>query len=289
MAYAVHVGIMIDIFIMLAISLDLVAGQLGALSMAHAAFYGVGAYSCALIAVRLGGGFLVGVVAGIGAAALLSLMISLPSLRLHGDFLVIATFGFQILAFDFFNNMVEFTGGPSGVTNIPALRLLGFVLRDGLPYLGFTSALALGTYFLAELIKRSPFGRVLRAIREDERFAESIGKSTLSFKVKIFAVSAGLAALAGGCYAYYVSYIDPTSFTVGESVLMIAMVIIGGAGSAWGAVLGAVVLVSLPELLRLANLSSSVAANMREIIYGLLLVVTMAFRPRGLVGSRDFG
>jgi branched-chain amino acid transport system permease protein len=289
MAYMVHVAIVINIFVVLAISLDLVAGQLGALSMAHAAFYGIGAYSAALVGVRLGGDFLIGVLVGITAAALLSLVVSLPSLRLHGDFLVIATFGFQILAFDFFNNMVGFTGGPSGVTNIPALRLLGFTVSGGLSYLCFTLAVAIGAYLLITLIKRSPFGRVLRAIREDEKFAESIGKATLRFKIQTFAVSAGLAAVAGACYAYYISYIDPTSFTIGESVLMIAMVIIGGSGSPWGAVVGAIVLVSLPEVLRFADLSSAVAANMREIIYGLLLVATMIFRPRGLVGTRDFG
>ena len=135
----------------------------------------------------------------------------------------------------------------------------------------------------------SPFGRVLRSIREDEPFAASLGKNTLRFKVTAFAVSAALAASAGGLYAHYNTYIDPSSFTVMESILVVSMVIVGGAGSLWGPVIGAVVLVSLPEALRFVGLPVSVAANVRQILYGGLLVIMIMFRPRGLVGTYVFG
>jgi branched-chain amino acid transport system permease protein len=129
---------------------------------------------------------------------------------------------------------------------------------------------------------------VLHAIREDEVFAKAQGKNTVCFKVTAFAVSAALAAMAGSLYAHYITYIDPTSFTVMESILIISMVIIGGAGSLWGPLVGAVVLVTLPEALRFVGLPSAVAANLRQIIYGSLLVIMMMFRPRGLVGKYGF-
>ncbi len=144
-------------------------------------------------------------------------------------------------------------------------------------------------YLIAGRLVGSPFGRVMHAIREDEVVAKSLGKNTLRFKITVFAVSAALAAMAGSLYAHYISYIDPTSFTVMESILVIAMVIIGGAGSLWGPLIGAFVLVMLPEGLRFLGLPSAVAANLRQIIYGSLLVVMMMVRPRGLVGRYAFG
>jgi len=128
----------------------------------------------------------------------------------------------------------------------------------------------------------------MHALREDEVFAQSLGKNTVRFKVVTFALSTALAASAGSLYAHYITYIDPTSFTVMESILIISMVIIGGAGSLWGPLVGAVVLVTLPEALRFVGLPSAVAANLRQIIYGSLLVVMMMFRPRGLVGKYGF-
>jgi branched-chain amino acid transport system permease protein len=144
-------------------------------------------------------------------------------------------------------------------------------------------------YWVVRQIAESPFGRVLRAIREDELFTRALGKNTLWFKVAAFAVSAALAASAGSLYAHYITFIDPTSFTVMESILVISMVIIGGAGSRLGPLMGAVVLVSLPEALRFLGLPSPVAGNTRQLIYGALLVAMMTLRPRGLVGKYGFG
>jgi branched-chain amino acid transport system permease protein len=151
------------------------------------------------------------------------------------------------------------------------------------------TAIATMTYLIVWRVTTSPFGRVLHAIREDEVFAKALGKNTLWFKITVFAVSAALPASAGSLYAHYITYIAPTSFTVMESILIISMVIIGGAGSLWGPLIGAFVLVTLPEALRFVGLPSAVAANMRQIIYGSLLVVMMMVRPRGLVGRYAFG
>lgn len=134
----------------------------------------------------------------------------------------------------------------------------------------------------------SPFGRVLKAIREDEVFAQALGKNVASYKVLVFVIGAGMAALAGTMYAYYISFIDPTSFTVMESIFIISIVIIGGSGSLWGPVAGSVILVLLPELLRSIGLPSALAANLRQMIYGGMLIAFMMWRPKGLLGEYSF-
>ncbi len=289
MDYLLHVFLMIGIFAILAISLDLVAGHTGLLSISHAAFCGIGAYSSALLTVSFGIPFFGGVIIGAVIAASVSFLISLPSLRMHGDYFVIATFGFQVIFFGIFNNWMAVTHGPLAIPGIPRPSIFGLTIRSQVGFVLLAWAFAGLAYIVVNLITSSPFGRVLHGIREDDVFTKSLGKNTLLFKVTAFAVSAALAASAGSLYAHYITYIDPTSFTVMESIFVISMVIIGGAGSRWGPLVGAVVLVTFPEALRFIGLPSSVAANLRQIIYGALLVIMMLFRPRGLAGKYGFG
>jgi branched-chain amino acid transport system permease protein len=288
MEYLLHILIVCLIYATLAFALDLLAGHTALLSVAQAAFYGLGAYTSALLAVNHGIPFFVGVLAGMTMAVLISFVVSLPSLRLHDDYFVIATFGFQMILFSIFNNWAELTRGPLGIPGIPQPVIFGWHVQSHAEFLILASVFAAFAYFVVCRLTSSPFGRVLHAIREDEVFAKAHGKNTLYFKVTAFAVSAALAATAGSLYAHYITYIDPTSFTVMESILIISMVIIGGAGSLWGPLVGAFVLVTLPEALRFIGLPSAVAANLRQIIYGSLLVIMMMFRPRGLVGKYGF-
>lgn len=289
MDYVLHILILVGIYATLSISLDLLVGHTGLLSIAHAAFYGLGAYTSALLAVQLGAPFPAGVLAGMVMAALVLVVVSLPSLRLHEDYFVIATFGFQMIIFSIFNNWIELTRGPLGISAIPRPVILGWAVQSHFEFVILSALLASFAFFVIRRIITSPFGRVLRAIREDEVFAQAMGKNTLRFKITAFALSAMLAASAGSLYAHYVTYIDPTSFTVMESILVISMVIIGGAGSLWGPMIGAIVLVMLPEALRFLGLPSSAAANLRQIVYGVLLVVMMMMRPSGLMGRYGFG
>jgi branched-chain amino acid transport system permease protein len=288
MEYVLHILVLAAIYTVLSVSLDLLAGHTGLLSLSQAALFGLGAYSSALVTTRLATSVLAGFLVGMIVTVLISFIISLPSLRLSDDYFVIATFGFQMILFSIFNNWIAVTRGPLGITNIPKLSVFGWLISSRVGLLIMALILAALAYAVVILITSSPYGRVLRAIREDETFARALGKSTYQFKVTVFAVSAGLAASAGCFYAHYVTYIDPTSFTVMESILVVSMVIIGGAGSRWGPFVGALVLVTLPEALRLVGLPSVAAANLRQIIYGTLLVVMMMFRPRGLVGRYDF-
>jgi branched-chain amino acid transport system permease protein len=194
-----------------------------------------------------------------------------------------------MLYFCTFKGVIELTHGPLGIPGIPQPVIFGWTIQSQLGFVTLSATLGIFAYFVVGRIATSSFGRVLRAIREDEVFAQAMGKNTLRFKVSAFAVSAALAASAGSLYAHYTTYIDPTSFTVMESILVISMVIIGGAGSRWGPVIGAVVLVTLPEALRFLGLPSAVAANLRQVIYGILLVLMMMVRPQGLVGRYGFG
>lgn len=289
MEYLLHILILVAIYSVLAVSLDMLTGRTGLLSVAHAAFYGLGAYTSALLAVHFGLPFVMGTLVGMIVAVLISFGVSLPSLRLYGDYFAIATFGFQMILFSVFNNWMELTHGSMGVPGIPQPAIFGWKVDTHAEFLALASGVAAFAYLVAWRIAGSPFGRVLHAIREDEMFARAQGKNTLYFKVTAFAVSAALAAMAGSLYAHYTTYIDPTSFTVMESILIISMVIIGGAGSFWGALIGAVVLVTLLEALRFMGLPSGAAANLRQIIYGSLLVIMMMFRPRGLMGRYGFG
>ena len=288
MDYVLHVIVLMGIFAGLAMSLDLLLGHTGVLSIAHAAFYGIGAYSSALLTVRLGMSFSVGVLVGMTTAILISFIVSLPSLRLHDDYLVIATFGFQMIIFSIFNNWIGLTNGPFGISGIPRPFIFGLPVRSEFGFAILSVGFAGLTYLIVTLIISSPFGRVLRGIREDEILTASLGKNTFWFKVGAFAVSASLAALAGSLFAHYVTYIDPTSFTVMESILVISMVIIGGAGSRYGPLIGATVLVLLPEILRFVGLPQSVAQNLRQLLYGVALVVMIVVRPRGIAGQYGF-
>lgn len=289
MDYVLYLLVIIGIFAILSVSLELVAGQTGLVSVAQAAFYGIGAYASALLTVQFHVPFLVGLMAGAGLAAAISLAVSIPSLRLRDDYFVIATFAFQMILFSLLNNWMDVTRGPLGISGIPRADIFGWTATSPFDPLLLTMSFATLAYFIVARISSSPFGRVLHAIREDETFAESLGKNTLRFKIVAFAVSAALAATAGSLYAHFITFIDPTSFTVTESILVLSMVVIGGAGSLWGSLVGAVVLVTLPEALRLIGLPAIEAAILRQVIYGALLVVMMMVRPTGLVGRYGFG
>lgn len=283
-----HILILIGIYVILAESLNLIAGYAGLLSIAHAAFYGVGAYAVALLALRFAAPVWLTVPAALLAAGALGLIVAWPGLRVRDDYFVIATFAFQIIVFSVMNNWVGLTGGPLGLPGIPRPELFGWVVNEHWEFLVVVAVAAGATVFICWRLVRSPFGRVLRAIREDEVFAAAVGKNVARFKSTIFVVGGAMAAVGGCLYAYYITFIDPTSFTVMESIFIISIVIVGGAGSLRGAALGAVVLVVLPEALRFVGLPNAVAANLRQIFYGLLLILFMMFRPQGLIGEFGF-
>jgi branched-chain amino acid transport system permease protein len=245
MEYVGHVLVITGIYVVLAVSLDLLAGQTGLLSIAQAGFYGIGAYTSALLSVHFGWSFWVGTLAGMVVAGLISFMVTLPTARLHDDYFVIASFGFQMILFTTLNNWMSITRGPLGIPGIAKPGIFGIRIQSQWGFVVLAAAFVAFAVFVVHRLSASPLGRVLRGIPEDEAFVQAMGKNPLRFKITAFAVSAALAASAGSLYAHYVSYIAPTSFTVLDSILVISMVIIGGAGSLAGPIVGAIVLVLL--------------------------------------------
>jgi branched-chain amino acid transport system permease protein len=288
MSYLLHILVMINIYAILSLSLNLLVGYTGLLSLCHAAFYGTGAYIGTLLMVNVGLGFWPALGGAIVGAALLSLLISVPSLRLKGDYFVLASLGFQVIVFAVFYNWTAVTKGAYGIPGIPRPTVAGMPVSSPGSYFLFSGIIAGICTGLLYMIGDSPFGRVLKAIREDELAAEALGKNVFRFKVVAFAIAAGFAAIPGVLFAGYMQYIDPTSFTILESIFILSIIIIGGTGNVSGPLLGAVLLVILPEGLRFLGMPDALAANMRQIIYGLVLIVLLRNRPQGLLGEYNF-
>jgi len=287
--YLLHVAVLAGIFAILAISLDLVAGYLGLFSLTHAGFFGIGAYAVAILTTRSGWPFLGAAAAGIVLAAVLGLVVGWPALRTRDDYFMIVTFALQVIAFSVMNNWLDMTGGPLGVAGVPRPVFFGVAINSEMAFFILT-AIVLGVVCLLSWgLTRSPFGRVLQLIRADERLALATGRSPSRFKLVTFVISAALGSVGGAIFAAYIGFVDPSSFTVMVSVMIICMVVIGGAGTVWGALVGAVFLVGMPEALRFVGLPAPVAANLRQVLYGTLLMLLMVLRPQGFLGRYGLG
>lgn len=275
MDYALHLFIQILFYIILAQSLNLVAGYAGMISLAHAGFYGVGAYTTAILTVNHGLPFIATLPLAMIISGLVAFIVSLIALRTVEDYFIICTLGIQIILFSLMNNWMDLTRGPLGIPGIPSIHLMGFPLDDKVPFLLLTLAFTGLVYFVLHNLTHSPYGRILVALSEDEIFTKSLGKKVYRSKVVTFTFGAMLAAIPGVLYAHYISYIDPTSFTIMESIFIISIVIIGGMGKMGKVALAAAFLVLLPEGLRFVGMPDNIAANMRQIIYGAVLVLVM--------------
>lgn len=285
MEYLVHLLIIVSIYAILAVSLNLVVGFAGLLSVTHAGFYGIGAYASAVLLTKQGLSFW----SALGCAMLITMvsayLIGLVTSKLKGDLYALATIGFNSIVFTILLNWESVTRGPLGIPGIPRPALGGSVFTDNVDYLFLCVILLVIVYGISHFITTSAFGRALKAIREDELASQVFGYNTNYFKLTIFTISAGLAAVAGALYASYISYIDPSTFTILESVFLLAMIILGGLANLKGSLLGAIFLVLLPEALRFVGFPTEIAAQMRQVVYGLLLILLMLYRPQGLFGE----
>ena len=285
MNYILNILIFFEIYLILSLSLNVMLGYSGLASIAHAAFYGIGAYVFSLLLVNYGINYFLCIILSVLVSVILSYLISLASLKFKGDYFILVTLAFQIIVFSILYNWTRVTRGPYGITNIQRPEIFG-VNTDSL--LSFSIYSSLSTFIVLVFLivaLRSPFGRVLKAIRDNELAAISLGKNNIKFKMISVAAASGCAAVAGTIYASYITYIDPTSFTANESILLLSMVIIGGSGNIKGPAIGSLVLVIIPEILRFVSIPDSIAANLRMIIYGLLLIILMILRPQGLLGE----
>jgi branched-chain amino acid transport system permease protein len=295
MDYFLHLIIYLAIYLIVALSLNLVVGYCGLLTLAQAGYYAIGAYAYAIISVRLGWGFILAAGAGACLAAVLSLAVSLPSWRLRGDFFVLASLAAQTLVASVLYNWsspdaplgswANLTNGPVGITSIPSPTFFGVSASSPLSMAVVASVVSAGCGLILWRLKTSPWGRLLLVMRDDELAARGLGKNTRVAKVQAFAISSALVAIAGALYAAYVHYIDPSSASLDDSILMLSMVIVGGLGNFRGPIVGAFILVLLPEFLRFFEFPDGQAANVRLLIYGSLLVLFMHIRPQGIAGN----
>ena len=288
MNYVLHILIYINIYAILALSINLIVGYTGLLTLAHAAFYGIGAYSYTLLTVKLGIPFLPALLSAIAIVFILSYLFSFPLLKLKGDSFILGTLGFQIIIFTLLYNWTKLTRGPYGIPGIPKPTIFGLSLNPMVSFFLFSSFIMALVLFLFIRIHKSPFARVLKAIREDQLSVASLGRNVASFKRQAFVIGSTLATLSGFLFAVYVTYIDPTSFTLDESIFILSIALIGGTGNIIGPIAGAIFMILLPEILRFVGIPDAVAANLRQIIYGLLLILVMRLRPNGFLGEMAF-
>ena len=287
-AYLAHFLVMVAIYSILALSLNLLIGYSGIFSLAHAAIYGIGAYASALAALKLGLGFWGGMVVAASAGALASALVAIPSLRVAGDHYVVAQFGLQVVVLAVFMNWTDLTNGHAGLPGIPPPNLFGWVIDQPLKYVFLAAGFAVATWAICWRLTNSAFGRVLQAIRDDEIAALAMGKNVVLVKIVIACISSALGAMAGSLYAHYITYINPSSFSLHESIFIATLVILGGSERLSGPIVGAFLLLAIPELLKFLAIPDTVAAPMRQIIYGGLLIVFMLVRPEGILGrARD--
>ena len=286
MNYFLYVISLISVYGILTVSLNLSVGYTGILSLAQAAFMGIGAYASAILLTQHGFSFFAALPVGMAIAGLVGAGLAWGTLRLKGDYYVIASFGFQVIIYNIMLNWIGLTSGPFGIRQIPSPAVFGFSFLGPLRYTVFCLALLLICLWVAWRLGESPYGKVLRAIREDDVAAASIGKNVNRYKIAIFTVSAILASIGGALYASLITYIDPFTFTIHESIFILALVIIGGAGNAFGSVIGAAVLISIPEILRFLDVPTTVASPIREILYGALMIIFIRLRPKGLLPER---
>lgn len=285
MEYLIHLAILISIYGILGLSLNLVVGYTGLLSVTQAAFYGIGAYTTAILLTSYGMNFFLSILCGMAITAVIALAIGYVLSRFKDDYYALGAFGFNIIIYSIFLNWQSLTRGPLGIPGISRPSLFGFTFSDNLGFLVLSVVILGLVYWICHYITNSSFGRVLKAIREDEEAIGVFGYRTLWYKLAVFVVGAALAAIAGSLFASYITFIDPSSFALMESIFILAIIILGGLASNKGAVLGAVCLILLPEILRFVGFPDDIAAQMRQVVYGVLLIVLMIFRPQGLVGE----
>lgn len=267
-AYIFQIVLLVGVNIMLSLGLHIVTGETGLLSVGTAAFMAVGAYSAAITYLKFGWGMSAGLVTGVLIAAVLGVLVGIPSLRLKGDYLLMGTFGFAEIVRVLLLNL-EITNGALGMPGIPILSTFGRVY-------GAAALLLAATLYLSN----SKTGRAWRAIREDETAAEAMGIDCTMYKTLAFVIGSSFCGLAGGLYAFLIGFISPNDFGVMSSFIVYLYLVLGGLGSVAGAILGTVVLTVLPEWLR-------AAAAFRMIIYGLALISMVIFRPQGILGGLD--
>jgi branched-chain amino acid transport system permease protein len=276
-AHYMDVMVFVGIYSIMTIGLCLLMGYAGQISLGHASFFGLGAYISGVITTKYGVNPWLCLLMGMGASAVVAVVIGAPSLKLRGHYLAMATLAFCIIVTIVFNENVEWTGGPDGLAFIPGISVMGYPLDSIAKYYYLVWSFVLVTLLLSLNIIRSRVGRAMRSIHGSELAASAMGVNISKYKIYVFVVSAVMASVAGSLYAHYLNFLSPASFDLFVSIKLLIMIILGGMHSVWGAVVGAVLITFLSyEWLHYFE-------EAEGMIYGLIILVIVIFLPGGLV------
>lgn len=287
MSYVLSVLILIAIYVILAMSLNMVVGYSGLVALCHAASMAIGGYTAALLAVKLGLNIGWGFLAGALLAGLVALAFGYVSLRFDHESYVLATFAFQMVVLEVIIRWSALTGGAHGLRGIPRPQVFGVTLTGLWPYFVFVTCITAAAAAIMVYLGRSPFGLVVRGTREGIRAVESLGRDTFRFQLLNFSVAGAMAGLAGGLYISMLRFGYPGDYNLHASVLILIIVIAGGNGNLWGAIPGAVLMLTLPQVLSFLPFIPSVAQGpLQQILYGLILMLFIWLRPQGIVPER---
>jgi len=280
-----HLLIIVTIYAILSISLNLMTGTTGLFVLGLAAFYGIGAYTSALLA-KAGVPIIFCLLAGTLMSSLIAFLLGLPTLRLVGDYLAVVTMGLGEITRAVFKNWVDLTGGYMGLRKIPKIAFLGYELQGRLEYLIFAVIVLVVVYIVIQRLLNSPFGRVLRATREDEMAAQALGKNTFRFKLWAMCIGSGTAGLAGALFAHYINVISPADFVMWLTFFVLLIIMLGGLGNNLGAIVATALFVLGREGLRFVGLPPSISAPLQQLIFGLLLIFATIYAPKGIIPER---
>jgi branched-chain amino acid transport system permease protein len=284
--YLSHTLNLAIIYIVLTVSLNLILGFGGMVSMAHAAFFCIGGYVSTIVTLKLGLSFLSGLAVATLSTGILGGLLAAPFIRVREEYLLLFTLAFQMAVYHLMLSLPEITGGDSGIFGVPGLEVFGMSASSPQGFIPFMLVFVALVYYVCLKLTRSPFGRVLKGIREDESTVKSLGKNAIQFKVLIFMVGTSIAAAAGSVFAHYTRFINPTIGNLDESILIIAMVVLGGTANLWGSAVGAILLIVIPEILNFLPGTTNLVVPLRGLIYGILLILFVRFRPEG-IGKTD--
>ena len=285
MDYIIHLLIIIALYIPFALSLNLIVGHSGILSMSHSAFYGLGAYATAILTKFYNVSFFLSLIIGACIAAATAMLIAYSLKNVRGDYYALASMGLAVIMYSLFMNINSITKGPFGIFGIARPEILGYSISSTISFLIFAILVAVLSALIMHALTHTHFIKVLHAIREDEDVLKVFGYNINSYKIVVFAIGSIFASISGSMYASYISFIDPSSFTLNESIFLLTVIILGGLASTRGVIVGVITLTLLPELLRFIGLPNEIAAQTRVILYGLALIYLMYKRPVGLFGK----
>ncbi|ARU03342.1 branched-chain amino acid ABC transporter permease [Comamonas serinivorans] len=289
-SYIINLLVLICVNATLAVTLNFIMGYAGIFSLAHAIFFGIGSYVAAYVALHFTGSLLVILPAAMLISALVGLALALPALRVRGEYFVAASLGLQVIGVTVFSEWKSVTGGIGGVMGFPPASLPGLSFESPTAFLIWSVVMLVLILLAINTLLHSSFGRNLQAIRDSESAALAYGKNVAMIKTLSVVFSSALAATAGVVYAFYMSFVNVESFTLDTSVLVMAMVIIGGTGTIWGPLVGAVLLMLIPSLTSyIPGLPQTEVGSIQQIIYGAAMVLLMIFRPGGIMGGKHGG